>query len=102
VGPRASLDGHKISSPLGSDPGLSSPQSVAILTELLSPHSVGSPQNLKETSTYCRGTITLRVWHTNLFLTGTIIHLLHTSVHLTSTIVVNVHHTTTNALPAAH
>ena len=34
VGPRAGLDGRKISSPQGFDPGPSSPQSVAIPTEL--------------------------------------------------------------------
>jgi len=34
VGPRAGLDGQKISSPPGFDPGPSSPKSVAILTEL--------------------------------------------------------------------
>jgi len=33
VGPRARLDGRKISSPPGFDPGPSSPQSVAIPTE---------------------------------------------------------------------
>ena len=36
-GPRAGLDGRKISSPPGFDTGPSSPQSVAIPTELLSP-----------------------------------------------------------------
>jgi hypothetical protein len=35
------------------------------------PYYIGSPQNFKETSTYCRGTITLRVRHTSAFLTGT-------------------------------
>ena len=34
MGPRAGLDGRKISSPPGLDPGPSSPYSVAILTEL--------------------------------------------------------------------
>ena len=38
VGPRADLDGRKISSPLGFDPGPSSPQSVAIPTELPGPN----------------------------------------------------------------
>ena len=38
VGPRAGLDGRKISSPPGFDPGPSSPLSVAILTELPGPH----------------------------------------------------------------
>jgi hypothetical protein len=44
VGPRAGLDGRKISSPLGFDPGPSSPQSVAIPTELPGPpvHIYGS------------------------------------------------------------
>jgi len=39
VGPRAGLDGRKISSPPGFDPGLSSPQSVTIPTELPGPPS---------------------------------------------------------------
>ena len=38
VGPRAGLDGRKISSPPGFYPGPSSPQSVAIPTELPGPH----------------------------------------------------------------
>jgi len=38
VGPRAGLDGQKISSPPGFDPGPSSPWSVAIPTELPGPH----------------------------------------------------------------
>ena len=38
VGPRAGLDGRKISSPPGFDPGPSSPYSVAIPTELPGPH----------------------------------------------------------------
>jgi hypothetical protein len=37
VGPRAGLDGQKISSPPGFDPGQSSPYSVAIPTELPGP-----------------------------------------------------------------
>ena len=37
VGPRAGLEGRKISSPPGFDPGPSSPQSVAIPTELPGP-----------------------------------------------------------------
>ena len=37
VGPRAGLDGMKISSPSGFDPGPSSPLSVAIPTELPGP-----------------------------------------------------------------
>ena len=37
MGPRAGLDGRKISSPLAFDPGTSSPQSVAIPTELPGP-----------------------------------------------------------------
>ena len=37
VGPRAGLDGRKFSSPPGFDPGPSSPQSVAIPTELPGP-----------------------------------------------------------------
>ena len=37
MGPRAGLDGLKISSPLGLDPGPSSPKSVAIPTELPGP-----------------------------------------------------------------
>ena len=40
LGPRAGLDERKISSPPGSDPRPSSPQSVAILTEL--PGQLGS------------------------------------------------------------
>jgi len=43
VGPRASLDGQKISSPLGFDPGQSSPLSVAIPTELPDPRSCPCP-----------------------------------------------------------
>jgi len=38
VGPRAGLNGRKISSPPGFDPEPSSPQSVAIPTELPGPH----------------------------------------------------------------
>jgi len=38
VGPRAGSDGRKISSPPGFDAGPSSPQSVAIPTELSGPH----------------------------------------------------------------
>ena len=38
MGPRACLDGRKISSPPGFDPGPSSPYSVAIPTELPGPH----------------------------------------------------------------
>ena len=38
VGPRAGLEGRKISSPPGFDPGPSSPQLVAISTELPGPH----------------------------------------------------------------
>jgi len=38
VGPRAGLDGRKISSPPRFDPGPSSPYSVAIPTELPGPH----------------------------------------------------------------
>ena len=37
MGPRAGLDGRKVSSPPEFDPGPSSPQSVAIATELLGP-----------------------------------------------------------------
>ena len=39
MGPRAGLDGRKISSPPGFDPGPSSPWSVVIPTELPGPHS---------------------------------------------------------------
>jgi len=39
VGPRAGMDGQKISSPPGFDPVPSSPQSVAIPTELPGPLS---------------------------------------------------------------
>ena len=38
MGPRVSLDGRKIPSPSGFDPGPSSPWSVAIPTELPGPH----------------------------------------------------------------
>ena len=38
VGPRAGLEGRKISSPPGFDPGPSSPKSVPIPTELPGPH----------------------------------------------------------------
>ena len=38
MSPRAGLDWRKISSPPGFDPGPSSPQSVAIPTELPGPH----------------------------------------------------------------
>ena len=37
MGPRAGLDGRKIASPPGFDPGLSSPYSVAIPTKLPGP-----------------------------------------------------------------
>ena len=37
MGPRATLDGRKISSPLGFDPGPSSPYSVVTPTELPGP-----------------------------------------------------------------
>ena len=40
MGPRAGLDGRKISSRPRFDPGPSSPQSVAIPTELLGPHNI--------------------------------------------------------------
>jgi len=40
VGPTAGLDGRKISSPTGFDPGPSSPLSVAIPTELPGPHYI--------------------------------------------------------------
>ena len=40
MGLRAGLDGRKISSPLGFDPGPSSPYSVAIPTELPGPRPV--------------------------------------------------------------
>jgi len=40
VGPRAGLDGRKISSPPGFDPEPSSPQSVAISTELPGPRNM--------------------------------------------------------------
>jgi len=40
VGPRAGLDGRKISSPPGFEPGPSSPYSVAISTELPDPRMV--------------------------------------------------------------
>jgi len=40
VGPRAGLDGRKISSPPGFDPGPSSPYSVAIPTELPGPQII--------------------------------------------------------------
>jgi hypothetical protein len=42
VGPRADLDGQKISSPPGFDTGPSSPKSVAIPTELPGPQNKGS------------------------------------------------------------
>ena len=41
MGPRAGLDGRKISSPPGFDPGPSSPWSVAIPTELPGPQHNG-------------------------------------------------------------
>ena len=40
MGPRAGLDGRKILSPPGFDPGPSSPYSVAIPTELPGPHNM--------------------------------------------------------------
>jgi len=43
VGPRAGLNGRKISSTPGFDPGPSSPYSVAIPTELPGPHSIVFP-----------------------------------------------------------
>jgi len=50
VGPRAGLDGRKISSTPGFDPGPSSPQSVAIPTELPDPLPV--PINMCQISDY--------------------------------------------------
>ena len=43
MGPSAGLDGRKISSPLGFDPGPSSPYLVAIPTELPGPLKVNVP-----------------------------------------------------------
>ena len=40
MGPRAGMDGRKFSSPQRFDPGPSSPQSVAIPTELPGPHNI--------------------------------------------------------------
>ena len=40
MGPRAGLDGRKISSPPGFDPGPSKPYSVAVPTELPGPHII--------------------------------------------------------------
>ena len=50
VGPRASLDGRKISSPPGFDPGPSSPQSVAIPTELPGPLTSGHTFDIPPTN----------------------------------------------------
>ena len=43
MGPRAGLDGRKISSPPGYNPGPSSPYSVAIPTELPGPQRLDVP-----------------------------------------------------------
>jgi len=49
VGPRAGLDGCKISSTPGFDPGSSNPQSVAIPTELPGPEpEIQAQQNKQE------------------------------------------------------
>jgi len=48
VGPRAGLDGRKISSPPGFDAGMSSPQSVAIPTELPGPRVLDVLNELSE------------------------------------------------------
>jgi len=42
VGPRAVLEGRKISSPPGFDPGPTSPYSDAILTELPDPRTLNT------------------------------------------------------------
>jgi len=52
VGPRAGLDGRKISSPPGLDPGPSSPQSVAIPTELPGPHLLNKEVEIKPVSRF--------------------------------------------------
>ena len=51
MGPRAGLDGRKISSPPGFDAGLSSPYSVAIPTELPDPHIMEIPASNIEVDT---------------------------------------------------
>ena len=48
MGPRAGLDGRKISSPPEFDPGRSSPYSVAIPTELPSTQFIDIMINFKE------------------------------------------------------
>ena len=48
MGPRAGLDGRKISSPPGFDAGMSSPQSVAIPTELPGPRVLDVLNELSE------------------------------------------------------
>jgi len=59
VSPRAGLDGRKISSPPGFDPGPSSPLSVAIPTELPGPHMGISNFNLRRSQVRTTGKIGL-------------------------------------------
>jgi len=48
VGPRAGLEGWKISSPPGFDPGPSSPHSVAIPAELPGPPNITNPMYIQQ------------------------------------------------------
>ena len=52
MGPRAGLDGRKISSPPGFDPGPSSLQSVAIPTELPGPSTPSSAEVIERVELY--------------------------------------------------
>ena len=52
MGPKASLDGRKISSPPGFDPAPSSLSSVAIPTELPGPHTKKVPSQKYKTPLY--------------------------------------------------
>ena len=54
MGPRAGVDGRKISSPPGLDPGPSNPKSVAIPTELPGPRNKYSSPRKPPSISYVR------------------------------------------------
>ena len=60
MGPRAGLDGRKISSPPGFDPGQSSPWSVAIPTKLPGPLRVDIGFTQKEVHVPDTGIVKIR------------------------------------------
>jgi len=61
VGHRASLDGRKISSPPGFDPGPSSPYSVAIPTELPGPQCYRYTHKICDTSCFSMAKMVRRI-----------------------------------------